>query len=495
MLTLSSVALGPEGGRPFNNSNATLKTFFTYLTVFAWSVSIAIAQQQSTKPNIILLIADDLGYGDLGCYGQQKIKTPNIDKLAMNGMRFTQFYSGTSVCAPARASLMTGLHTGHTAIRGNRGMQPEGQFPLPADAITFPMQLQKAGYTTAAFGKWGLGFITTTGDPAKKGFDFFYGYNCQTLAHNYYPGYIWSNHDRIDLSGNLKYDSVYSADLIHEKAMQFLSAKHTKPFFLFLPYTLPHADVIVPHDSVYHSYVKAFGDSPVVIPKSTYGKVSHFDEYPRAAFASMVTRLDKYVGEIIQLLREKNMEENTLIIFTSDNGPHKEKGGDPEYFDSNGILRGIKRDLYEGGIREPFIAYHKRKIKAGSVYDKPAALWDLYPTFLELAKQSKSKNTDGISLVPVLTGKKQPQHQYLYWELHEGGGKQAVRWKNWKAVKLNVSTSSSPTVELYDLKNDPGEKNNVAAQHPEIVKHLESIFRSAHVPNSDWPLLAAELKK
>jgi len=472
-----------------------LKILSVIFALFGLTVSTSNAQKQSTRPNIILIIADDLGYGDVGCYGQQKIKTPNIDNLAKNGMRFTQFYSGTAVCAPARASLMTGLHTGHTPIRGNRGTQPEGQFPLPESAITFPMQLQKAGYVTAAFGKWGLGFITTSGDPAMKGFDKFYGYNCQTLAHNYYPAYIWNNHERVDLPGNTKADSIYSADLIHEKAMQFLEAKHDKPFFLFLPYTLPHADVVVPHDSVYNFYVKAFAESPVQVPKPTSANSDHFDQYPHAAFAAMVARLDKYVGDIMRLLKEKNMEENTLVIFTSDNGPHKEKGGDPEFFDSNGIFRGIKRDLYEGGIREPFIACRKGKIKPGSTYDKPAALWDLYATFLEMAGQSSQKNIDGISILPSLNGKSQPPHEYLYWELHEAGGKQAVRWNSWKGVRLNVSTNSPSAIELYDLNTDPQEKNNVAAQHPDIVEKISSIMKEAHIANSDWPLLASEIKR
>ncbi|MGZ8537804.1 MAG: sulfatase-like hydrolase/transferase, partial [Flavisolibacter sp.] len=242
------------------------------------------------KPNIIFIFADDLGYGDIGCYGQQKIETPNIDRLARMGVRFSQFYSGSTVCAPARSSFMTGLHTGHTAIRGNRRLKPEGQLPLPDSVITFPMLLQKNGYRTAAFGKWSLGFITTSGDPQKKGFDEFYGYNCQTLAHNYYPDHLWHNHERVDLAGNLKSDSIYSADLIHAQAMQFLNTQHDKPFFLYLPYTLPHADVIVPHDDIYHYYVKKFNEQPVPVPKPVDANGVHFDNHPHAAFAAMVSR-------------------------------------------------------------------------------------------------------------------------------------------------------------------------------------------------------------
>lgn len=453
-----------------------------------------VSAQKTKQANIIFILADDLGYGDIGPYGQQKIATPNLDKLAKLGVRFTQFYSGSTVCAPARSSFMTGQHTGHTPIRGNKTFKPEGQTPLHDSVVTIAMLLKKAGYKTAAFGKWSLGFITTSGDPQKKGFDEFYGYNCQTLAHNYYPDHLWHNQERIDLPGNLKTDSVYSADLIHSQAMKFLRAKHDKPFFLYLPYTLPHADVIVPHDEVYHRYVKKFNEQPVPVQKIKDEERTHFDEHPHAAFAAMVSRLDKYVGEIMVLLKEKGLEENTLIVFTSDNGPHKEKGGDPAFFNSNGGLKGIKRDLYEGGIREPFIAYQKGVTRAGSVTTVPAALWDLFPTFLQVAGQPVPANTDGISLLPAFSGKPQKGHAYLYWEFHEGGGKQAVRMGDWKAVKLNVSTASDAPIELYNLETDPQEKNNLAAKHPEIIKRVEQIMKEAYVPSKDWPLMPGELK-
>ena len=452
------------------------------------------AQQQAKRTNIIFILADDLGYGDIGCYGQQKIETPNIDALAKKGVRFTQFYAGSTVCAPSRSSFMTGLHTGHTAVRGNKGTKPEGQTPLPDSIVTIAMLLKKAGYTTAAFGKWGLGFITTPGDPTKKGFDEFYGYNCQTLAHNYFPDHLWHNHVRIDLPGNLRYDSVYSADLIHQQSMKFLERKHDKPFFLYLPYTLPHADVFVPHDSIYDYYVKKFNEQPVRVPETQDEEKSHYDEYPHAAFAAMVSRLDRYVGDIMRLLLEKNLEENTLVIFTSDNGPHREKGGDPSFFSSSTIFRGIKRDLYEGGIREPFIAYQKGVTKAGMVSRMPSAMWDLYPTFLELAGRTPGSTIDGISILPAIKGLSQKQHEYFYWELHEAGGKQAVLVDEWKGVKLNVSTSSPSPIELYNLRTDPYEKNNVAAYQPEIVKKIEAIMERSHVFNKDWPLFPRESK-
>ncbi len=456
--------------------------------------SIQCVNAQNKKPNIILILADDLGYGDIGCYEQKKIETPDIDRLAKMGVRFTQFYSGSTVCAPARCSFMTGLHTGHTAIRGNVTIKPEGQIPLPDSIITIAMILQQNGYATAAFGKWSLGFITTSGDPQKKGFDEFYGYNCQTLAHNYYPDHLWHNHERINLPGNLKYDSVYSADLIHQQALQFLKADHDKPFFLYLPYTLPHADVIAPHDSVYNYYIKKFNEQPIAIPKTTDNEQHHFDPYPHAAFAAMVSRLDKYVGEILNAIKQKGIEQNTLIIFTSDNGPHKENGGDPVFFNSNGGLRGIKRDLYEGGIRVPMVVYKKGMTRAGAVNTIPFALYDLYPSFLELAGVPVTKKIDGLSFVPVLRGRKQNQHSYFYWELHEAGGKQAVRMGDWKAVKLDVSKNVNSYIELYNLKIDPSEKNNVAAKYPQIVKQMEKIMKEAYMPDKNWPLLITEIK-
>ena len=466
-------------------------SLFGYLFFAIMTLQKVAAQKFKKQPNIIFILADDLGYGDIGCYGQQKIETPNIDRLAKMGVRFTQFYSGSTVCAPARSSFMQGLHTGHTAIRGNKGISSEGQVPLPDSVITVAMLLQQNGYETAAFGKWSLGFITTPGDPQKKGFDEFYGYNCQTLAHNYYPDHLWHNHERIDLSVNLKSDSVYSADLIHRQAMKFLNDEHSKPFFLYLPYTLPHADVIVPHDKMYDHYVRKFNEQPVAI-KSNDNETHHFDPHPHAAFASMVSRLDKYVGEIMNAVKQKGIEENTLIIFTSDNGPHKENGGDPDFFNSSGGFRGIKRDLYEGGIRVPFISYQKGITKGGTVNAMPFALWDLYPTFLQMAGVPVTKYTDGISMLPAMSGKKQAGHKYFYWEFHEAGGKQAVRMGDWKGVKPDVSTNSNSLIELYNLKIDPQEKNNVAAKNPGVVKQIEQILKEAYVPNADWPLLESE---
>jgi len=455
--------------------------------------------QSSTKPNIIFILADDLGYGDLGCYGQQKTATPNIDALSKSGMRFTQFYAGTAVCAPSRASLLTGLHTGHTPVRGNRPTKPEGQFPLPESTVTIANLLQKNGYQTAAFGKWGLGFITTTGDPQKKGFDRFYGYNCQTLAHEYFPDHLWSNHDRIDFPENNQGEGAYSADVIHAQAMRFLQEKHNKPFFLYLTYTLPHGDVIAPpKDSLYQKYIKLFDESPLQYKPARGDTGYHRNEpYPHAAFAAMVSRLDAYVGQVVKAVKAQGLEKNTLIIFTSDNGPHREHGGDPAFFNGSGGLRGIKRDLYEGGIRVPFVASWKGKIPAGATNMDPAAFWDIYPTIQQMTGMKTTANVDGISILPRFLNPKVKTanaKRYLYWEFHENGGRQAVRWGNWKGVKLNVTTEASPALELYDLEEDPTEQNNVAAKYPAIVKQLEQYIKVAHVNNPDWPLLKSETK-
>lgn len=451
-----------------------------------------VAAQGKKRPNIVLIIADDLGYADLSCYGQQRFTTPNLDKMALDGKRFTQFYSGSTVCAPARASLMTGLHTGHSPIRGNRAMEPEGQYPLPESTETIASLLQLSGYNTGAFGKWGLGPPESTGEPTKKGFDKFYGYICQSLAHNYYPAYVWNNRQKEIFPGNEAKHTIYSADTIHNEAIQFLERQTAdKPFFLFLPYTIPHGDVMVPHDAVYESFKKRFNEEPEPRPASKLATREH-ESYPHAGFAAMVTRLDKYVGEVLALLKKKGLSENTLVLFTSDNGPHRENGGDPEYFDNNGIYRGIKRDLYEGGIRVPFIAYWPGKIKGGTLNNDPLALWDLYPTFQKLADIPLSKKIDGISIVPALTGKNQPLHKYLYWEFHEQGGKQAVRLGPWKGVRLNISTLGDGPIELYNIDDDPSELKNVAADHPEMIRKLDRIMKEAHVPDVNWPVLVNE---
>ena len=470
-----------------------------------------LANAQPSKPNIIFILADDLGYGDVGCYGQQKIETPHIDALAAHGLRFTQFYAGTAVCAPSRASFMTGMHTGHTAVRGNRGFKPEGQFPLPDSTRTIARVLRENGYLTADFGKWGLGYPGSSGEPLKQGFETFYGYNCQSLAHNYYPDHLWQNDQRVELPANKTGDSVYSADLIHQHAMQFLQEAKSRPFFLFLSYTLPHAALSVPHDSIYDYYVRKFGEPARKKEATKLYETAAFEPYPHAAYAAMVARLDRFVGEVTAEVDRQGIAGNTLILFSSDNGPHEEGGNEPGYFDSNGALRGIKRDLYEGGIRVPFIAAWKGKIKGGTTSNFTGAFWDLFPTFGEMAgartqervTKTSAVNTaalkadngiDGISILPTLLGKKgQAQHDYLYWEFHENDGRQAVRWGQWKGVRLNVSKQQDAPIELYDLDKDPSEKNNLSAAYPDIVKKIAGFMQESHRPDKNWPLLVDEV--
>lgn len=460
-------------------------------------LSLQVAAQQPTapRPNIIFLLADDLGYGDVGFNGQVLIHTPNLDKLAAQGKNFTQFYAGTAVCSPSRSALITGQHTGHTYIRGNKGVAPEGQEPLINTGHNLVQILHNAGYYTAAFGKWGLGYIGSFGDPVEQGFDEFFGYNCQTLAHRYYPDHLWDNDTRIELKDNdsFRHQVTYSADIIQEKALNFLdNASKSKPFFLFLPYTLPHAELIVPDDSIFESYKNKFPEKPYKGEDYDGLQTGHgytSQQYPHATFAAMVTRLDMYLGQIMEKLKQKGLDKNTLIIFTSDNGPHIEGGADPAFFHSSGIYRGVKRDLYEGGIREPFVAWWPGVIQPHSTSNFAGAFWDILPTFANLAGMPAPDSIDGISFLPALKGKgHQQQHAYLYWELHESGGKQAVRMGNWKAVRLNADKGSGRSVfELYDLKNDPREKNNVASRYPGIVKQLSGIMEKAHTPSALFP--------
>ena len=439
-----------------------------------------------SRPNIVYIIADDLGYGDLGCYGQKDIRTPNLDRMAREGMLFTQHYSGSTVCAPSRSSLMTGLHTGHTPIRGNKEYQPEGQHPLPADTVTVAEMLKQSGYATGAFGKWGLGYPGSEGDPNNQGFDEFYGYNCQRYAHNYYPYFLRHNDKKVMLAGNKgKRTEQYGPDLIQEQTLKFIEENKDKPFFLFVPHVIPHAELLVPDDDIVKSYRGKFPEKPYEgtddgpnYKIGGYGSV----ETPRANFAAMVTRLDRNVGEILGKLRELALDSNTLVIFTSDNGPHGEGGANPAYFNSSGGLRGMKRDFYEGGIRVPMIARWPGPIEAGSRSEHVSAFWDVMPTLAELAGAEVPADIDGISFAPSLLGRsqKQKKHDYLYWEFHEQGGRQAVRKGRWKAIRLQVKRDPNGPLELYDLQADPQEKNNVASQHPDIVAKMEQIMTEAH---------------
>lgn len=456
--------------------------------------------QEYKKPNVVFILADDLGYGDLSCYGQEKFETPNIDKLAQNGMRFTQCYSGTTVSAPSRSCLMTGTHSGHTAIRGNKELNPEGQFPLPADSHTIFHTFKEAGYTTAAFGKWGLGFIGSTGDPNKQGVDHFYGYNCQLLAHSYYPDHLWDNDKRVDLKDNVLEvpygKGTYSQDLIHSKALEFLDKqKEDEPFFLFYPTIIPHAELIVPEDSIIKKFRGKYPEKPYkgTEPGSPAfrkgGYCSQF--YPHATFAAMIYRLDVYVGQLVQKLKEKGIYDNTIIIFCSDNGPHMEGGADPDFFNSNGMWRGYKRDLYEGGIRVPMIIAWPGHVQPSTETDFMCSFWDVMPTFEEILNpKANLKKRDGISILPLLESRKgQKEHEYLYFEFQELNGRQAVRKGAWKLVHMNIR-GEKPYYELYNLASDPSERHNVLNENPEIVAELKTIMEEAHIEDANWPLLA-----
>lgn len=474
-----------------------MKIFNTLLPIAAGftllTAPVAAQQKKTPSPNIVFILADDLGYGDLSAYGQRKFNTPHIDQLAKQGMRFTQFYAGTSVCAPSRASLVTGLHTGHTFIRGNKEIQPEGQQPIADTVITLMEVLKKAGYTSGIFGKWGLGPVGSEGDPMKQGTDRFYGYNCQRESHRFFPTHLWDNDTKVVLeqNGRLEHMNTYAPDLIQQQALRFLDDNKNKPFFLYLTYTLPHAELQVPDDSLFRHFKGKFEEKPYkgndYGPNATVpGYASQ--QYPHAAFATMVTRLDNYVGEVMARLKELGLDKNTLVIFTSDNGPHKEGGADPAFFNSSGGFRGVKRDLYEGGIREPFIARWPGNIKAGSTNSFQGAFWDIMPTLAQLTNAPAVPYTDGVSLLPTLTGKKgQQPHNYLYWEFHEDGGRQAVRQGNWKAVRLHAAQHPDGALELYALSTDPGETKNIAAAHPDITRKLAAYMREAHVETALYP--------
>lgn len=460
-------------------------------------------ESTASRPNIVFILADDLGYGDLSCYGQQRFATPNIDAIARSGMRLTQCYSGTTVSAPSRSCLLTGQHSGHTAVRGNIEVKPEGQFPLPDGASEMFLNLKEAGYTVGVFGKWGLGFIGTTGDPMRQGVDRFYGYNCQLLAHSYYPDHLWDDSTRVELTDNVPEvpygQGSYAPDLIHAEALKFLdSRKDGEPFMLFYPTTLPHAELIVPEDSIIQNLRGKYPEKPFKGcdsgPAFRHGGYCS-QEHPHAAFAAMIVRLDHYVGEIVEHLRERNMLDNTVIIFASDNGPHMEGGADPDFFDSNGPYRGYKRDVYEGGIRVPMIVSWPGHIEAGTTSDHMCAFWDLPATFSEITGCPLPATEDGISFLPTLTGNAdaQPQHDYLYFEFLELNGRQAVRCGDWKLIHMDIR-GKNPHYELYNIANDEGEQHDVIAKYPEVAACLKSLMTASHTPDANWPLLPNERK-
>ncbi len=434
------------------------------------------------KPNIVLILADDLGWGDLGCYGQAKIKTPNLDRLAKDGMRFTQAYAGSTVCAPSRCALMTGLHTGHCRTRGNGGGgSPRANVPLAPDDVCVAELLKKAGYATALVGKWGLGEDGSTGVPTMKGFDHFFGYLNQHHAHNYYPDFLWRNDTRVPVDNpQSKTENVaakaqvYAPDLILAEAVKFIEGHKAKPFFLYFATTSPHAN---------NEKTKATGEGNEVPSDEPYTKESW--PQPEKNKAAMITRLDTDVGKLLAALKEHGLEKDTVVIFSSDNGPHQEGGNKVEFFASAGPYRGLKRSMTDGGIRVPAIVRWPGRVEPGTVSDHVWAFWDFLPTACDLAGVEPPKGLDGLSFAPTLTGRgEQKTHEVLSWEFHEGGTKQAVRHGTWKAIR----PAPGRPIELYDLAADPGEKRNVAADQPAVVAKIEAYLKTARTESKEFPV-------
>jgi arylsulfatase A-like enzyme len=446
------------------------------------------AAQPAPRPNIILIVADDLGYGDLGVYGQKIIQTPNLDRLAAEGLRFTQFYAGSTVCAPSRSVLMTGRHAGHTRVRGNAGADNAAAQTLAASDVTIARVLQQAGYATALIGKWGLGETGSEGAPNRQGFDYFYGFVNQTHAHNHYPDFLWRNSEKVPLpnivtpvgtvpgAGYATKRVRYANDLFFEEARAFLERSRERPFFLMLALTLPHAN---------NERARALGDGQEVPDYGPYAAKDWAD--PLKGQAAMITRMDRQIGELLAAARQLGLDERTLVIFTSDNGPHKEGGTgyDPDFFDANGPFSGIKRSLTEGGIRVPFIARWPRWIAGGGMTAHVGYFGDVMATFAKLAGARPPAALDSLSLVPTLVGRgAQAKHEYLYWEFYEGGFSQAVLLEGrWKGIRLE---SPAAPIRLYDLAGDPGERVDVAASQPKLVERITAIMRDAHVDNDHW---------
>ncbi|MDF1810582.1 MAG: arylsulfatase [Verrucomicrobiales bacterium] len=495
-----------------------------FLVCCLWVAS-AIQAFGNEKPNIVFILADDLGWAELGCYGQQKIKTPRIDSIARDGMKFTRAYSGNAVCAPSRCVLMTGKHPGHATVRNNLAMrtrgEPEGQYPLPADEETIASLLSREGYKCGAFGKWGLGNTQSTGNPLKKGFDRFFGYNCQSHAHSYYPATLWSDNKifplrndppvvgheslpaELDANDPASYDRYkgqdYAPDRINEAALQFITDHKEEPFFLYYPTIIPHLALHVPDEDL-DPYLKQGWEEKPFTRRGTGGYTPHFT--PRAGYAAFISRMDKYVGRILDRLDELGLSKNTIVVFTSDNGTTYLPDVDYEFFESVGPLRGLKGSLYEGGIRVPQVVRWPGKIEAGTETSVLTGFEDWLPTLMELTgAKDKTPECDGISLATTLLGEGEKGRDFLYREFPAYGGQQAV-WmgEKWKAVRQNIRPSRKKkgnidlTIELYDLENDIGEKEDVAAKFPAVVEKARQLMKSERVPSQEFtfPLLDKE---
>jgi arylsulfatase A len=466
---------------------ALIGSFSLLMAGSLWDGDSTPIAQQSTRPNVLLIQADDLGYGDLSAYGQARFETPALDRLARDGMRFTQYYAGSTVCAPSRTALMTGLHTGHAWIRGN-GALPEGDTPLRLEDVTIAEVLQRAGYRTAVIGKWGLGQPGTTGQPDRQGFEHAFGFLDHRHAHRQYTDHLWRNGVRTDVD----IDRDYVNDLFTRDAAVFIERDDPRPFFVYLNYTVPHAELRAPDDEVARfrdrfpeqPFANAAADQRRTGARADAPSLGYRSQpEPHAAFVAMITRMDRDIGRLADLIRARGLDRQTLILFISDNGPHREGGADPAFFKSSGGLRGIKRDLYEGGIRVPMIARWTGTIPAGRVSDHAWAHWDILPTLADVAGARTHAGLDGMSMTRALRGQSQPTHDFLYWEFHERGFQQAVRMGRWKAIRLKAGAP----LELYDLEPDPYEQHNVASANASVVATIEKYLETARTESERWP--------
>lgn len=462
---------------------------------------------QARKPNVVFILADDLGYQELGCFGQLKIRTPHLDELASQGLRLTQHYAGNAVCAPSRCVLMTGKHPGHAWVRNNRELKPEGQQPIPASEVTVAELLREEGYTTGAFGKWGLGGPGSVGEPLSQGFDRFYGFNCQRHAHSYFPGYLWSDSQRVALDNKppipghaaldedadptdpRSYDKFkgqdYAPDRINKQVLQFVRDNKDRPFFLYYPTIIPHVALHVPDEEL-RPYLKLGWKDPPFVRAKGYGYTPHFT--PRAAYAAMITRMDRYVGNVLNLIEELGLAEDTIVVFSSDNGTtHLNEEVDKDFFASVGDLRGLKGSLYEGGLRVPTIVRWPRVTKPGSQSDFVSGFEDWMPTILEMVAGKKPETTDGVSLVPTLKGQQQAAREFLYREFPGYGGQQSIRVGDWKAIRNRMNQGNLKT-ELYDLAKDRSEASNLADEHPQVLARLEKMMNEQHSRSELYPL-------
>jgi len=483
-------------------------------TMLLCLVAIVSTAQAARPPNVVFIMADDLGFAELGCYGQQKIRTPHIDRLARDGMRFTRNYSGNAVCAPSRCVLMTGKHPGHAWVRSNKEVRPEGQIPIPATEVTLAELLKQDGYTTGAFGKWGLGPPGSEGGPLKQGFDRFFGYNCQRHAHSYYPSYLWSDDKRIPLKNNPpvggharfpkdadttnpgNYSRFkgqdYAPDRIATQALQFIRQNKDRPFFLYYPSVIPHLALHVP-DEALEPYLALKWNDPPFTKLTGGGYTPHFT--PRAAYAAMITRLDTYVGRILALLEKLDLADNTIVVFTSDNGTtHLKREVDYDFFASVKPLRGLKGSLYEGGVRVPLIVRWPGHVPANTSSDVVTGFEDWIPTLLALtgSRQQVPDAVDGISIADALNGRRQPVRPFLYREFSGYGGQQAVWMGRWKGVRQRLSRPNSLKIELYDLREDIAESNDVAGKNPKVVARIRDLMNREHRPSTLFPIKALD---